>query len=520
DGEGKNVWNQTANYELCDTMYFGEWTEDGLFTLTCEAPKPVETKYYAKNNWNGAEDWTWLEMTRDTVKETLYTLGKVVFGGTGININTKEEDTDAFWFDAKDIPVTVADTYCTVTKVHPWFPGRELRRAVAAEEEPMTYKLLAGDTIKLFFNAADTTIQAGLLGRPAQPEPAKTFDLTIVQDSLWSKDGGKVAAWIWGDDLEGQWTEWATNNNDTLTLKVNEKADSIIFVRCAPEATEPTWEPWNRIDAEKIAECHLFIITDWNEGVWCERPQPVEDKFYVTGNDALVGAEKAWQADAIEMVDYTYTFPMLAAGEYQLKVTDGTWEHAWGYDNLSPTVAIEGLYTDVDGNICFTVYTPNDVTVTFAQGYVVVTGDFKNPTPATPDFGLLVNGTDYLPGTPEDKGEYTEYVVNTQLAIGEFVQLYDNVNKAAWTVTPEGSGFTDFEMKNDAYYIKQAGSYQFYIKIPKEGMNSGLYVGYQSTPTDWQEIMQSIQMRKFIMNHRMYIKKGDRLFDLQGQWVR
>ncbi|MBQ0153681.1 MAG: hypothetical protein KBS70_02720, partial [Bacteroidales bacterium] len=33
-GEGTNVWNQTANYALCDTMYFGEWTEEGLFTLT------------------------------------------------------------------------------------------------------------------------------------------------------------------------------------------------------------------------------------------------------------------------------------------------------------------------------------------------------------------------------------------------------------------------------------------------------------------------------------------------------
>ncbi|MBQ0075622.1 MAG: hypothetical protein KBS69_00580, partial [Bacteroidales bacterium] len=103
-----------------------------------------------------------------------------------------------------------------------------------------------------------------------QEEPAKTFDLTIVQDTLWSKDGAKVAAWIWADDLEGQWTEWATNNNDTLTLKVNEKADSIIFIRNANDATEPTWDAWNRIDAGEINECHIYYILDWNAGAWCE----------------------------------------------------------------------------------------------------------------------------------------------------------------------------------------------------------------------------------------------------------
>ncbi|MCQ2348801.1 MAG: hypothetical protein MJZ65_06445, partial [Paludibacteraceae bacterium] len=46
---------------------------DGTLTLSYEeAAAPV--KYYAKNNWDGAEGWSWLEMTRDTVKETLYTL--------------------------------------------------------------------------------------------------------------------------------------------------------------------------------------------------------------------------------------------------------------------------------------------------------------------------------------------------------------------------------------------------------------------------------------------------------------
>ena len=168
DGEGKNVWNQTANYELCDTMYFGEWTEEGLFTLTCEAPKPVETKYYAKNNWNGAaaDDWSWLEMSA-TNKENIYMLDSVVFGGTGVNINTKEDDTDALWFAADAI--TVLDGLDGLPGPIPPKPqGRDTipytpARMVAPLEAST---LLAGDTIKLFFNAADSTLSAAIVGRP------------------------------------------------------------------------------------------------------------------------------------------------------------------------------------------------------------------------------------------------------------------------------------------------------------------------------------------------------------------
>ncbi|MCQ2348310.1 MAG: hypothetical protein MJZ65_03890, partial [Paludibacteraceae bacterium] len=553
------VWYGQANEGAYMTRESSAWTLDGdknvlaktdiagTYTFSIDEQghfvlgwPEMPVRYYAKNNWDGGE-WSWKEM--DLFEENIYILDSVVFGGTGININTVANDKDALWYKvdsnlivmngASDLTTDGTSTFKSIIGIDPVVYYKDtvrmkgdVRTIDSNGEIKESVFLQAGDTIALFFNAADSTLVATILSSPVQPEPVKRFDLTIVQDSVWSKDGGKVAAWIWGKDgLTGQWTAWATNSNDTLTLKVDERADSIIFKRFAPEVEVPYWEgsaeyQWNEIAKSEIADCHLFIITDWNNGVWCEREQPVEDKFYVTGNDALVGAEKAWQADAIEMVDYTYTFPMLAAGEYQLKVTDGTWEHAWGYDNLSPTVAIEGLYTDVDGNICFTVYTPNDVTVTFAQGYVVVTGDFTNPTPATPDFGLLVNGTTYQAGTPEDKGDYVEYAVNIDLVEDEFVQLYDNVNKAGWTVNPEGEGFTNFDIHDNAYYIKQTGSYQFYIKIPKEGMNSGLYVGYQGTGTGLYELKHSAEVQKFMKNNRLYIKKGGRIFDLQGLFVR
>lgn len=61
---------------------------------------PVEVKYYLKNNWDGAEAWTWKEMPKD--EYGTYMLGPVVFGGTGVNINTNTE-SDGDWIAAEDI---------------------------------------------------------------------------------------------------------------------------------------------------------------------------------------------------------------------------------------------------------------------------------------------------------------------------------------------------------------------------------------------------------------------------------
>ncbi|MCQ2324517.1 MAG: hypothetical protein MJZ53_06740, partial [Paludibacteraceae bacterium] len=188
-------------------------------------------------------------------------------------------------------------------------------------------------------------------------------------------------------------TEWTTCNGDEEYAKLDDK------VKMTYSGTKGKYSITMNIksffgvedaDLPKIAKLGIIVKSQWNkedesqnvtEDLFVNVGEPQPTIYYVTGNAALVGEEKQWQADAIEMTAGTYTFKDLAAGEYQLKVTDGTWSNAWGYDALSKTVAIEGLYPDVDDNICFTVYTPNDVTVTLTEGHIVtVTGDFKAPT--------------------------------------------------------------------------------------------------------------------------------------------
>lgn len=51
--------------------------------------------YFIKNNWNGG-NWTWQEMTLEEDGITYSYQG--VFGGTGVNINTEADDSEALWF--------------------------------------------------------------------------------------------------------------------------------------------------------------------------------------------------------------------------------------------------------------------------------------------------------------------------------------------------------------------------------------------------------------------------------------
>lgn len=61
--------------------------------LTPHVDEPAT--YFIKNNWNGG-NWTWqqMELAEDGITYTY----QGVFGGTGVNINTEADDSEALWF--------------------------------------------------------------------------------------------------------------------------------------------------------------------------------------------------------------------------------------------------------------------------------------------------------------------------------------------------------------------------------------------------------------------------------------
>ena len=94
-------------------------------------------------------------------------------------------------------------------------------------------------------------------------------------------------------------------------------------------------------------ENNMFVYLDGQWTVYGTAAATYD--FYVAGSAGLCGVE--WAADAPEnkMQDldqdgiYTITYSNVAAGTYEFKITNGTWDHSWGVnggvDNYQLTVA-------------------------------------------------------------------------------------------------------------------------------------------------------------------------------------
>ncbi len=126
--------------------------------------------------------------------------------------------------------------------------------------------------------------------------PIVVKDLKLVP-GVWTTDNAVLGCWAWGEEAEGAWSVFA-GEGDTLTAKINAKADSVIFVRFANEA-EPAWNDeliWNKTASMKIADCGLFFVNAWDNYSWCE---PV--KVYEYSQLWKANAETPLEANTVYM---------------------------------------------------------------------------------------------------------------------------------------------------------------------------------------------------------------------------
>lgn len=80
----------------------------------------------------------------------------------------------------------------------------------------------------------------------------------------------------------------------------------------------------------------------------------------------------------------------LAAGEYGFKVqlAEGVWNGALTYDNVNAECSGEGLYTNGDRNVMFTLTEAGEVKIKVVEGEICVTGAFEAQEPTLPKVDL------------------------------------------------------------------------------------------------------------------------------------
>ncbi len=109
-------------------------------------------------------------------------------------------------------------------------------------------------------------------------------------------------------------------------------------------------------------------------------------------------------------------------------------------------------------------------------------------------YGILVNGKMYFAADykgPDAMGEgFEEYLAHVKVQAGDYCQMYDADNKAAWAKPLNSysvAGFT-YDATNQRYNVTVTGCYDFYIKLKYEA--DELYIGDGSNCGDGIDITQ------------------------------
>ena len=108
----------------------------------------------------------------------------------------------------------------------------------------------------------------------------------------------------------------------------------------------------------------------------------IAKKYYIAGSENLTGFD--WKENGLQLTKdgdlYKHTFSELNAGEYEFKITDGTWTNPWGYSNLGAAYEEVSEGTDGEGNpngnIKFVTEEAKNITVIFdaTAGKITIDG--------------------------------------------------------------------------------------------------------------------------------------------------
>ena len=179
-----------------------QWSEAVLNSITFAGVAP-EVKYYLKNNWDAASDWTWKEMTK--IEDDNYQL-KAVFGGTGVNVNTADSDEGSDWYpieniSAFDVNVEQTTLKAKDTVVFVYTPSEKSLAAIVVGPyvEPSgvehTYTV-AGSSAVAFGTAWDPTNTTNDMAKQDDGSykwekanlelPAGTIEFKVCQDHAWT----------------------------------------------------------------------------------------------------------------------------------------------------------------------------------------------------------------------------------------------------------------------------------------------------------------------------------------------
>ena len=211
-----------------------------------------------------------------------------------------------------------------------------------------------------------------------------------------------------------------------------------------------------------------------------------EDVYYLAGT---LDGNDAWNADELPMAKnsdgtYSYTFTNLDAGEYEFKVTDGTWGKNWNWNN------VVGEYCELskaakDDNIKLTLSASTTFTITFNKTNNSIS--FEGLTDKYTYFLMGVKG-DWTDGIqmvkhPNNNNEYMltcQPIVKETDAIKVVKYKCGEANGYCGAVEDNSVEYT-FTNDDNKNIVLNTGVYDFYYKISE----NKVYIGASSCVVEY-----------------------------------
>ncbi len=385
--------------------------------------------YYFEGNGDG---WTGMTEVEDGIYEAEVPAGyaKLIF--CRMNPNAEENNWDNKWNQTSDLELPTGKATCYAVAEGTWDQGggewsvypqepAAPETTQAPETEPVTTEppkteepaatyfvagseALCGSNWKENDEANQMTLNAdGLYEITYSEVPAGSYEFKVT-DGTWNNS--------WGDGSGNYLLTLAEKSNVTIRFNADPKAITV-----NQEAVGGEVEP--------------------------SEPAPAAT-YIVAGDSGLCGSNWAQGDTANQMTFnaetglYEKVFTAVPAGTYGLKITDGTWDNAWG----------DGI-----NNYIIDVTTACDVTVTFDEATKTVnaTGDgvgkaelvFETISTVGNGNGSWLNGAGWNPGAAEN--------VMTMVS--------DNVYEITYQAVPQGESYEVKFAANGAWTHSWGGAY-------------------------------------------------------------
>ena len=312
---------------------------------------------------------------------------------------------------------------------------------------------------------------------PATHARAAEGDATLYlkPNANWLQADARFAIYYW-NDTGSNWTDMSDTDGDgCYEGTVPAGYSNIIFCRMNPGTADNNWEnKWNQTSDLTVptdgTNCYTVAEGAWDKGsgTWSvytpaaapdegETEEP-EASYYVAGSAGLCGSEWSNNDSSNLMTRnadglYEKTFENVAAGTYEFKITDGTWDNCWPGSNYELTTSAV-----------------SNITITFDAEIKEITVDIKEVSGETPDEGeteepeatYIVAGTEELCGTAWDvantantmtrnaDGLYEKFYAEVPAGEHKF-KITDGSWNNCWGNGDDGDGntvFTTGEVKN------------------------------------------------------------------------